>query len=331
MTIKKFSLFSLLALFTTVSCDNNESEPVTDPTQLQATNFASGLLNPVGMSADDKGQLWVAETGLGKNDARVSLIGTDGKVYPVITGLNSLFANGAIEGMGHVLYRDGQLYILNGVAGRLYMADVSSYKPGDSPRAASSLTSEDIGTYVRSLNLTNPVNSNAYNLTFGPNGDLYIVDAGANAIIKRDKTSKAFSLFAKIPNVTPNAESVPTGIVFDGTNFLVSSLSGGPFITGTAKIFQVDQAGKVSDYKTGFTTATDIVLTPNNKPLITEFAQFSLTTNPPGFVPATGRIANADGTTLLSGLSMPTDIERSGDKTYYVLNYASGTVQKLTY
>jgi len=134
-------------------------------------------------------------------------------------------------------------------------------------------------------------------------------------------------LFAKIPNVTPTAEAVPTGIVFDGTNFLVSYLSGGPFITRTAKIFQVDQAGKVSDHKTGFTTATDIVLTPNKKPLITEFAQFSST----GFVPATGRIVNADSTTLLSGLNMPTDIERSGDKTYYVLNYASGTVQKLTY
>jgi hypothetical protein len=151
--------------------------------------------------------------------------------------------------------------------------------------ALNRLASEDIGTYVRSLNLTNPVNSNAYNVTFGPNGNLYIVDAGANAIIKREKTSKALTLFTRIPNVTATAEWGPTGIVYDGSKFLINSLSGAPFIKGTAKIFQVDLTGKVSDYKTNITTA--ILLTPNNKPIITQFAEFSLT--PPVFVLTTGR------------------------------------------
>src|SRR5690606_18643339 len=135
--------------------------------------------------------------------------------------------------------------------------------------------------------------------------------------------------FARIPNIAAMTEAVPTGIVFDGSKFLVSSLSGGPFIKGSAKILQVDLDGTVSDYKTGFTTATDILLTPNNKPLITEFAEFSLA--PPGFVPATGRIANEEGATILGGLTMPTDLEREGDKTYYLLSYAEGTIQKLTY
>lgn len=84
------------------------------------------------------------------------------------TGLNSIFANGATEGMGHVLYKEGKLYILNGNASRLYIADGSSFKPGDAPRAASSLESEDIGTFVRSLNLTNPINSNVYQLVLAP-------------------------------------------------------------------------------------------------------------------------------------------------------------------
>jgi hypothetical protein len=319
----------LLAFIFFIGCEENENKPIQDPTQLTATNFASGLKMPVGMSLDDKGQLWVGETGTGHNDAQVSLITSQGTVHPVITGLNSVVTDGAPEGMGHVLYKEGKLYILNGNAGRLYIADVSSFKPGDAPKAASSLESEDISTFVRSLKLTNPVNSNVYQLTFGPDDHLYLVDAGANAIIKRDKTSKALSLFAYIPNVTATAESVPTGIVYDGSKFLVSALSGAPFIKGTAKIFQVDLTGKVSDYKTNFTTATDILLTPNNKPLITEFGEFSLT--PPGFVPATGRIANENGTTILSGLTMPTDLERSGDKTYYLLSYAQGTIQKLSY
>jgi hypothetical protein len=319
----------VLTLFVFMACEEDQNEPIQDPTQFTATDFASGLKMPVGMSMDEKGQLWVAETGTGNNDAQVSMVTTAGTVHPVITGLNSVFANGAVEGMSHVLYDNGKLYILNGNAGRLYITDVASFKPGDAPKAASILESEDLRTFVHSLNLTDPLNSNAYQLTFGPDGHLFIVDAGANAIIKRDKNSKALSLFAHIPNLNPATEAVPTGIVFDGTKFLVSSLSGGPFIKGSAKIFQVGLNGNISDYKSGFTTATDILLTPNNKPLITEFAEFSL--NPPGFVPATGRIANEDGVTLLGGLTMPTDLAREGDKTYYLLSYAEGTIRKLTY
>lgn len=319
----------LLILFFFAACEDDKNEPIQDPTAFTATEFVSGLKMPVGMSIDEKGQLWVAETGTGNNDAQVSMVTPSGSVHTVITGLNSVFANGAIEGMSHVLYADGKLYILNGNAGRLYAADVSSFKPGDSPIAASALESEDIRSFVHSLNLTDPLNSNAFQLTFGPDNHLYIVDAGANAIIKRDKNSKALSLFAQIPNINPTTEAVPTGIVFDGSKFLVSSLSGGPFVKGSAKIFQVDLNGNVTEYRTGFTTATDILLTPNNKALITEFAEFSLTQ--PGFVPGTGRIVNEEGLSLLDELTMPTDLERSDDKTYYLLSYAEGTIQKLTF
>lgn len=329
MMRKLQTLGYLLTLLFFIGCEEDDNEPIQDPTQFTATDFVSGLEMPVGLSIDEKGQLWVAETGTGTNDAQVSMVTPTGAVHTVVTGLNSVFANGAVEGMSHVLYDDGKLYILNGNAGRLYILDASSFKAGDSPKAASTLESEDIRTFVHSLNLTDPLNSNAYQLTFGPDDHLYIVDAGANAIIKRDKNSKALSLFAHIPNINPTTEAVPTGIVFDGSKFLVSSLSGGPFIKGSAKIFQVDLNGNVSDYKTGFTTATDILLTPNNKPLITEFAEFSLA--PPGFVPSTGRIANEEGVTVLGGLTMPTDLERADDKTYYVLSYAEGTIRKLSY
>lgn len=329
MIRKLQTLGYLLTVFFFTACEEDKNEPIQDPTQFTATDFASGLKMPVGMSMDEEGQLWVAETGTGNNDAQVSMVTPAGTVHTVVTGLNSVFANGAVEGMSHVLYDNGKLYILNGNAGRLYISDVSLFKPGDAPKAASTLESEDLRTFVHSLNLTDPLNSNAYQLTFGPDDHLYIVDAGANAIIKRDKNSKALSLFAQIPNINPTTEAVPTGIVFDGSKFLVSSLSGGPFIKGSAKIFQVDLNGNVTEYKTGFTTATDILLTPNNKALITEFAEFSLTQ--PGFVPATGRIANEEGVTILGELTMPTDLERSDDNTYYLLSYAEGTIQKLTY
>jgi sugar lactone lactonase YvrE len=331
MRTKLLAFYTFLALFVAVSCEDKETEPVLDPLQFQATNFASGLRAPIGLAIDEKGQLWVSESGTGNNDASISMITKTATVHEVIAGFNSAVTDGAVEGMGHILYKEGKLYILNGNTGRLYIADVSGYKPGDPKLDLHSLASEDIGTFVRSLNLPTGDHTNIYHLTFGPEGHLYIADAASNSIIKRDKDSKALSLFARIPNVTPTSESVPTGIVYDGTKFLVSAFTGFPFSTGSAKIFQVDKAGNVSDYKSNFTTLTDIVLTPNNKPLVLEFSEFSLTTTPPGFVPLSGRVANEDGTTLLSGLMMPTDIERSGDKTYYVLSYALGTVQRLTY
>ncbi len=148
-------------------------------------------------------------------------------MLPVLTGFASVLFMGNPDGIGHVLYRAGTLYVLEGGTGKLYTADVFGFQPGDAPRPASSLPSEDLGSFVRAENLTSPVNSNLYHLSFGPDGNLYIVDAGANAIIRRVSTTKALSVFARLPNATPTAEAVSTGIVFDGQKFLDYLLSYG--------------------------------------------------------------------------------------------------------
>jgi len=218
-----------------------------------------------------------------------------------------------------------------GGAGKLYSVDVSSFKPGDLARTAQELTGEDIGTYVRAQQLSTPINTNLYNLTIGPDGSLYIADSGANAIIRRDKDTKALSVFARLPNVTAMAEAVPTGIVYDGSKFLVSTLSGFPFAPGAAKIYQISRMGQVSDYKTGFTALTDITLTSGRKPIVVEYGGFSLTPPAIGFVPANGRVADEAGKTLATKLDLPTDIERFGPRTYYVLSHGAGTITKLTY
>ncbi|WP_375437409.1 ScyD/ScyE family protein [uncultured Hymenobacter sp.] len=332
MQLKSYPLLALLALGMATSCqDDDDNPPVPDPIQFTAAPFVQNLTRPIGMSVDRRGQVWVTESGTGQNDAQVSLITTDGRVYPVITGFISVIANGSVEGISHLLYRDGTLYVLEGGTGKLYVVNVSNFRPGDTPLVAQNLASEDIGTFVRAQRLTTPVNTNLYNLTFGPDGNLYIVDSGANAIIKRVSTTKALSVFARFPNVTPTAEPVPTGIVHDGQKFLVSTLSGAPFVTGTAKIFQVSMTGAVSEFRSGFTTLTDVVLTANNHPIVIEYGQFAFSPPPPGFVVRSGRIANSEGAALLSSLDRPIDIERVNDRTYYVLSNGDGTLQKLSY
>lgn len=310
------------------NCTKDHVQPIPEPTAFQSAPFASNLKSPIGIEADDKGNVWVTEAGTGgdKTDAGVSMITPSGQKTVFVTGLISKTAQGSIEGISKLLYRDGKLYFLHGINGLLYIADVSGFKPGDAPVNLASIESHDIATFVKDQKFTDPLNSNAFELAFGPDNNLYIVDAGGNAIIKRDQSSGKLSVFATLPKTDADKEAVPTGIVYDGSKFLISTLTGFPFTTGAAKIFQVTPSGVVSEYKGNFTTLTGIALSVNNKPLVIQHGIFGM-----GFTAGTGKVIDENGNTLLDGLSQPTDLIRSGEKTYYVLSYKDGTISKLTY
>lgn len=325
---------SLLFVIFTAGCTDHDFFP--DPDSFASEEFASGLMAPIGITQGANGYLWVSEQGDGKgNTGRVSVITPDGKVWPVITGFQSIISpEQTPSGLTHLSYKDGKLYILHGVLGKLFIADVSDFKPGISKvKDASELENETINLFVLGSSFkVHKHESNIYNLTWGPNGDLYITDAAANAIIKR-QPNKALSIFAELPPYAAQdgpIDFVPTGIVYDGTKFLVTSLTGFPFISGLSMIQQINKNGDVTLYKSGFTTVVDIVLTPTLKPLMLSFAKFAFTPTP-GFQPNTGKIVNEDGTVILDGLMMPTDLERTGDKSYVVLSMALGKVFKLSY
>jgi hypothetical protein len=326
----KKSIFSIaifaLALF--VNSCTDHSEPIPEPQTFTSEAFASGLKFPIGLAADDQGNVWVTEAGSGgnKTDGSVSMITKAGVKTTFVTGLLSTLREGSIEGISHLNYHNGKLYFLHGATGILYTADVSSFKSGDAAVKLSDIPSQDIGTYVKSRKLTTPVNSNTFDFTFGPDDHLYIVDSGSNAIIKRDKVTGDLSLFATFPNIVPGVEPVPTGIVYDGSKFLVSTLTGFPFTPESAKIFQVDQLGNVDIYKSDFTTLTGITLSANNKPIVIQYGIFDK-----GFKPKTGKVLDENGKTLFGDITEPTDIIRTGDNIYYLLSYRDGTISKLTY
>ena len=333
-------------LFSVTGClqDHRFPNPVT-LTAAQGPPVAAGLNFPIGLAEDNKGNLWVTEAGSGTvNNGQVSVITPAGARFPVITGfVSALSPENSPEGLNHLAYKDGKLYILHATEDKLYIADVSGFVPGIStPVLASSLASFDIGTFVRNAhpNAPDPRDSNPYNLTFGPDGDLFIVDAGGNAVIRRDKDDGALSVYAIFPDAPnptysgsgspvgpPTIDPVPTGIVFNGTNFLVSTLYGFPFPAGIAKIYQVSGTGATpitpTVYSAGFSGLTDIALTPGGKPLVTEF----------GFTPP-GRIADGtnSATTLFAPAITPVDILASNTypDTYYVLYYGPGIIVKVT-
>ena len=324
------SITFVLFLFA-LSCTDHEP----DPTKLTSANFAGQLVTPFAVAKGANDYLWVTEVGTGNNDGKVSVILPNGQVYPAIIGFKSVISpeEGLPDGLTHLTYKDGFLYVIQGAGGLLYKVDVSKWKPSDGPLAANLLPFEDIGSVV----LKTAKETHLYNLTWGPGGDLYFTDAAANVLVRRKPNGDVsiFTTFEQVDNPLaplgpPMTDFVPTGIAYDGTKFLVTSLTGFPFNDGKASIKQVDLNGKVSDYKGNFTTLVDLALTPAGKPLVLSFAKFL---PPPGngFQPATGKVLNENREVLLDGIMMPTDIERTDDKTYYLVSMALGTVSKLTY
>ncbi|MFD3001952.1 ScyD/ScyE family protein [Pontibacter toksunensis] len=306
------------------------------PNKPLVTPFASGLTAPIGIETDAQGRLWVTEAGTGlADDGQLSLVTPQGTVYPVVTGFPSgLSPEGAVYGLNHLILRGNTLWMLHGVEGKLYKFDVSSFQPGDAPLQASELEYEDLGTFVKAYEFEDDTNeSDLFNLTTGPEGDLYIVDAGANAIIRRKNGTGELSIFAVVPPI-PNpggdpaqVESVPTGIVFDGQRFLVSTFTGFPFPQQQATIYEVDLQGNTSVYSTGLKNITDIELGMDKKPVVLEYGTWTGET----FLENSGTIVRSTqekNTRLVTGLNFPNSIERSGAKTYYVAQTFDGLIQK---
>lgn len=323
----------ILLLAVVTACEDTQEQD--DPAQIRMDTLATGLAAPLGVAPDNQGRVWIGEVAAGQ----VSVITPDGKKYPAITGFTvGVSPENLPDGLNHLLYKDGKLYILHGVDEKLYIADVAAFKPGDQPLAASQLACEPIGQVVLdSLNSKDPLASNLYNMAFGPDGDLYIADAGANAIIRRSKTGKV-SIFAAIPGVsqvtpsgTSTVESVPTGIVFDGEKFWVTILTGFPFPAGKARIYQVDLTGKVMVYQEGFSSLVDIVLQADGQPLVLQIAE----AGQQGYLPNTGRllqVKNGQISTVLQELNFPTSIKRGPQaNTYYINSLAGGTLMRITY
>ncbi len=319
-----FSVFILFA-----SC-----KKFVEPPSVTVTTVASGLINPMGIDMDKEGNFWVTEGETFNNDGKVWVVTPNGKKYPAIINL-SAFKNVQSkepQGTSNLLFDKGNLYVLSGDF--LYRIDVSKFKPGYSnPIDASKLAREDIGSFVYSKVYPD---SHAYNLTIGPDGDLYIADAGANAIVHRQGWNR-YMMLADLPgfkNPTsvgpPEIQAVPTSIWWDGDDFLVTTLSGFPFVKGLAVIYRVSLAGKVSVYQKGLSTLVNLAPGKKGFQLAVHYGDFG----PTGFVANTGSLLWVNGSTstqLVGGLNMPVGIKQSNNETWFVTCMGDGTIKKVIY
>jgi sugar lactone lactonase YvrE len=339
--------------------------------QTGGTVVATGLMSPRGVTVGPDGSVYVAEAGSGgpmtvtegETSARLGFTGQVSKVAPdgsksvVAGGLPSVIGGEEGAGLHDLVYANGALW---GVVGTVSEGKLNL--PGEDALLRidpSTGMSQTVASFYPYEAQHNPggfaVDSNASGLTLGPDGMVYVADAGANTIYRVNPADGALAPVAVIPGIPVPAamappggnpergganelDPVPTGVAFgpDG-NLYVSLLSGGPFPPGAAKVLQVTMDGKVSDAAPGLTMLTDIKLGPDGAWYVVEFGRFDLQSNPPGFAPNSGDIVrlspNGQRAVVVSGLAFPNKMAFDASGNLYVttnsLDTANGQLMRV--
>ena len=321
------------------------------------TTIAGGINAPQGEIVAPDGSVWVNESGTGGDKentivnpetgeveaatygetARVVQVATDGS-QTVAASLTSLLVGQEPLGGARLALVGDSLYVTNG--GWIGAASEEAL-----PNTASVLKIED-GTATEVAQTwpiekeQNPdghiLESHPYGLTPGPDGKLWVADAGANTILTVDPGSGEVSLVAVLEGIAsplPNpargdaqeSDPVPTAVAFgqDGSIY-VSYLPGFPFLPGSAKVVKLSSDGQANDYATGLTMVTDLRAGPDGNLYAVSLGQFT----EQGPVPNSGAIVRVqEGTaseTVLSGLPFPTSIDFTPEGDAYVTTNGVG-------
>ena len=342
-------ILGLLLMITAASVSAHEGPMSGDSGVLVAEGFNA----PQGILVDEEGAVWVIDSGLGGDDelpwistegqpitatsgdsATISRIDSEGNVE-VVANLPSVFTGDEAIGGARLAMLDGVLYATSGqgigspdVEAPANMGAVVAIVDGEVVQVASTWDFERENNPDPAL-----FDSHPYGITTGPDGMLYVTDAGANALLRIDPATgevELVAVFEAIPGVFPRPERggemltdpVPTAVVFDGDgNAYVSYLSGAPFIPGSAKVVMVSPDGEVSDYATGLTMLTDLRWGPDGSLYGVQFGMFT----EEGPVPNSGAVLHIKGgedfDVAVEGLAFPTSLDfNAGGDAYVTVN-----------
>lgn len=316
-----------------------------------ATLVASGFNGPQGVLVDPQGTVWVIDSGLG-GDQTLQFTGEGGEVMTATLGMSARIVQVASDGtqtevatLPSIFIPDMQEMVggarLALVDGGLYATSGGWNIPDADPPALFSAIVRVEGSQITSVadmwafeKANNPdgllLDDHPYGLAAGPDGWLWVADAGANALLRANPDTGEIVLvaaFGGLPGAFPNparndaveADPVPTGVAFDDDgNAYVSLLSGAPFIPGNAKVLRVSADGTVSDYAVGLTTLTDLTRGPDGELYAVQFGLFT----EEGPTPNTGAVLRikegSASEVVVSGLPFPTGISFDGDGNAYV-------------
>ena len=251
--------------------------------------IAFDLASPVDVNLDAEGNAWVTQTGSGADDGLVQKITPDGSKETIIEGLPSFFNAMSNELQGALstqVMADGRIFLCQGAGPDMLSMSIMEFHWDDYVAKGAPLLTSDRRSIIKvgEWALANGfMESNPYSFLINGDGDFLISDAAANAIFKYSVDTEAFEVLATFPpfmNPTPIGppvvDVVPTKILShpDG-GYLVSSLTGFPFLDGASNIYHVLDDGTTTVYASGLTLVTDMDFDPNDGQLVAlQFAAF---------------------------------------------------------
>ncbi len=327
------------------------------------TTIASGLSGPRALAVGSDGTLYVTEAGSGGSEklpaepgsegppgtrgttGQVSKIAPDGTKTVLASNLPSYNSDGAVGPAG-IVATDGALFFVTGggalAANLTPLANEATLLRLDLATGAVTKVA-DLGAYEKAHNPDGfGLNSDPYGVTPGPDGTLYVADAGANAVYRVNPANGQVTLVSVIPGIIPPAsvpippggnperngkaelDPVPTSVAIgpDGSLY-IGLLSGGPFPQGAAKVLRLGADGKLTDYATGLTMVVAMAFGPDGRLYATEIStDFAPALE--GKPPAAGNVLRLlpDGTkeVVAADLMVPNGLAFDAAGDLYVLN-----------
>ena len=330
-----YTIFLSLLFFSTVLFGQN------------ITPIAFDLSSPIDVNLDTDGNAWVTQSGGGMDDGLVQKISPDGSKETIIEGLPSFFdvmTNELQGALSTQVMADGCIFVCQGGGPDTLSASILEFHWDDYVAKGAPLTTDDRSSIIRcgSWALANGfVESNPYSFVMDGDGNFLISDAAANAIIKYAVDADTFSVLTEFPpfmNPTPVGppfvDVVPTKILaHPNGGYLVSSLTGFPFLDGAANIYHVQEDGSSSVYVAGLTLVTDMDFDPNDGKLVAlQFAAFGPVDTTLGFIFNSAQLIKIDETgaldTLVSGFGPSPGLAFNADGSAYMTHLFIGQLLK---
>lgn len=325
------------------------------------TTVATGFNGPQGVFVAADGSVWVADGGIPGgstlpivggnpvalgNNARIVRVAADG-TQTVQANLPTIAWPSPEDNTGaaRIAVLNGQVYATNSMWNQAFdsarlanMAAIVRVSGGTATELANTWDLENSQNPAGGEKDTHP-----YGLTAGPDGNLYVADAGGNDLLRVNPSTGQVSLvavFAPFPNNSgvgpPMSDPVPTGVVANSDgSFYVSMLRGFPFTPATTKVVKVAANGAVTDYAEGLTSLTDLRRGPDGNLYAIQFAVFGQQ----GPAPNSGALVRIKpgfaSETVISNLSYPTSVAfNSAGDAFITINGVgapgSGSVVKYT-